>query len=74
VELPEVEETNDLICIILRKDGGIDRVPNGKIEKGDSVPQNGDGYFVGDIGCTVAGRAYTPHLPYTWTLLLIENQ
>ena len=71
MELPEVEETNDLMCIILRKDGDIDRVPHGKIEKGDSLPQNGD--FVGDIGCTVAGRAYTPHLPYTWALLLVEN-
>ncbi len=74
LNLPEErEETNDLMCVILRKNGDIDHVPNGKIMKGDTLPQNGDGYSVGDIGCTVAGRAYTPLLPYTWTLLLVES-
>jgi hypothetical protein len=73
MDLPEPVESNDLMCIVLRKDGGVDRLPNGKIEKGDAVPKNGDGYFVGDVGCTVAGHAYTPLLRYTWHLFLTEN-
>lgn len=74
LNLPEErEETNDLMCVIVRKDGSIDQVPNGKIEKDNRIPQVGAGYFVGDIGCTVRGHAYTPLLPYTWTLFLLEN-
>ncbi len=74
MDLPDIEETNELMCVVLRKDGTIDKTPNGKIGKGDKLPQNGDGYVVGSVRCTVAGHAYTPLLPYTWTLLLVENQ
>jgi hypothetical protein len=73
VELPEREETNDLMCVILRKDGSVERKPNGKIEKGDAIPTPGEGYFVGDLACRVVGHAYTPHLPHTWHLFLSES-
>ena len=73
MDLPEIEETNDVMCIILRKDGSTDQVPNGKIAKGDAIPRTGVDYSVGNIGCRVAGHAYTPHLRFTWTLLLVET-
>jgi hypothetical protein len=73
VDQPDIEETNDLMCIVLRKDGDVSRMPNGRIERRDRLPRNGDGYFVGSLGCTVIGHVYTPLLPYTWHLFLTEN-
>jgi hypothetical protein len=73
MDAPEPEETNDVMCVVLRKDGSVERKPNGKIEKGDTVPQAGDLYFLGDMGCTVHGHAYTPLLRYTWHLFVSEN-
>jgi hypothetical protein len=73
-DLPdEREETNDVMCVVVRKDGSIDQVPDGKINKGDRIPQAGDSYVLGGIRCTVRGHAYTPLLKHTWVLFLVEN-
>jgi hypothetical protein len=66
-------ETNDLECIILRKDGEIERIANGKLERNDSLPQVGASYLVETINCTVRGHAYTPDLKATWHLFLQET-
>ena len=31
-------ETNELECVILKKDGEIERIANGKLERTDSLP------------------------------------
>ena len=69
----EPTETNELECVILKKTGEIERIANGKLERSDSIPQMGTGYFVGTTHCTVRGHAYTPDLKATWHLFLQEN-
>jgi hypothetical protein len=66
-------ETNDLMCIVLRTDGIIDQKPNGKIERGDALPGKATVYYLLDMKCEVIGHAYTPLLPFTWYLFLIED-
>jgi hypothetical protein len=69
----EHTETNELECIILKKDGGIERIAHGKLERNDSLPQVGASYSLGTKNCTVRGHAYTPDLKATWHLFLQEN-
>ncbi|KZD20448.1 hypothetical protein [Tardiphaga robiniae] len=72
MELPEREETNELLCVIVRKNGAVECLPNGKIKQGDKLPMKNDWYSVGGMGCQVAGHAYTPNLGFTWHLFLTE--
>jgi hypothetical protein len=46
-------ETNELECVILKKDGGIERIANGKLERNDSIPSVGTSYLLGSRNCTV---------------------
>ena len=71
--LSESIESNEVTCAVLRKDGTFDRIQEGKIQGKDRIPQKGDKYRVGGLGCTVIGHAYTPNLPSTWYLFLQEN-
>ena len=66
-------ETNELECVILKRDGELERVRHGKLERSDSLPKVGDGYTLGTTGYTVRGHAYTPDLKMTWHLFLQEN-
>jgi hypothetical protein len=66
-------EMNELECVILKKDGGIERLANGKLERNDSLPSVGSSYSLGTRSCTVRGHAYTPDLKATWHLFLQEN-
>ena len=65
-------ETNELECVILRKDGELERVANGKLERSDTLPQVGHRYILGTRHCVVRGHAYTPDLKATWHLFLQE--
>jgi hypothetical protein len=65
-------ENNDLECVILKKNGEIERVSNGKLEQNAALPRPGDGYLIGTAGYRVVGHAYTPELPVTWHLFLQE--
>jgi hypothetical protein len=69
----EPTETNELECVILTKDGEIERIPNGKLERSDSLPSVGASYLLGSRKFTVRGHAYTPDLKSTWHLFLQEN-
>jgi hypothetical protein len=69
----ELIETNELECVILKKDGEIERIANGKLERADSLPSVGASYPLGIRSCTVRGHAYTPDLKSTWHLFLQEN-
>jgi hypothetical protein len=66
-------ETNELECVILTKDGEIERIANGKLERTDSLPSVGANYTLGTRNGTVRGHAYTPDLKATWHLFLQEN-
>ena len=66
-------ETNELECVILKKDGELERVRHGRLERSDSLPKTGDSYSLGTTGYTVRGHAYTPNLDVTWHLFLQEN-
>ena len=66
-------ETNDLECVILKKNGELERFTHGKLERSDSLPKVGDSYVLGTTGYTVRGHAYTPNLKVTWHLFLQEN-
>jgi hypothetical protein len=68
----EAIETNELECVMLKKDGEIERIANGKLERNDSLPQVGDRYVLGATNCIVRGHAYTPDLKATWHLFLQE--
>lgn len=65
-------ETNELECVMLKKDGEVERIANGKLERGDSIPQTGDRYTLGARHCVVRGHAYTPDLKAIWHLFLQE--
>ena len=48
-------ETNELECVMLKKDGEIERIANGKLERGDSIPQTGDRYILVRVTASSGG-------------------
>ncbi|MGT2444486.1 hypothetical protein ACU4I5_18680 [Ensifer adhaerens] len=68
----EVQPTNRVRYIVLKKDGTTENIDGGKVAGSSDIPIPGDGHLIGSKGYQVGPHLYTPHLPFSWNVLLHE--
>lgn len=72
-DIPEnVEPTNRLRYLLIRADKTTEHHDGGIATK-DQLPTPRDGKFLNGVRTKVLGHLYTPHLGYTWTVVLEEH-